>query len=267
MSVVTLAIIASIVTWGSTAIGAASIFLFRKINQKLMDGMLGFAAGVMISASFFSLLIPALEYAGIYNPNIPEMIVVAGGFVVGVIFLFLLDRITPHMNLFQKSNPNQEKGLRRSFLLFLAVTIHNVPEGIAVGVAIGAYDVVDDPIAKAALLSSAIALLIGIGIQNIPEGAAISFPLHREGLSKKKAFIFGQFSALVEPIGIILGILLIHLMQTLLPFALAFAAGAMMYVVVEELIPESQKNKHTKLATVFTMIGLVVMMILDVVLG
>lgn len=267
MDITSLAIIASIVTWGSTALGAATIFLFRKLNQRIMDGMLGFAAGVMISASFFSLLIPALDYAGIYNPNIPEMIVVAGGFLAGVLFLYILDRITPHLHLFEKKSEGPKTGLKRSFLMFMAVTIHNFPEGLAVGVTLGAFNIVDDPIAQAALLSSAIALLVGIGIQNFPEGAAVSFPLHREGLSKKKAFIYGQFSAIVEPIGIVLGIVLINLIQPLLPFALAFAAGAMMYVVVEELIPESQKNKNTNLATVFTMIGIVLMMILDVVLG
>ncbi|MDF9867436.1 ZIP family zinc transporter [Bacilli bacterium PM5-3] len=257
-------LIACLITWGSTALGAATIFFVKKFNQKVMDGMLGFAAGVMISASFFSLLIPAMEFSKEFNPNVNEMIVVSIGFLCGALFLLLIDVITPHLHIFEKEPEGPKSNLKRSWLLLLAITIHNIPEGLAVGIALGAYHISGNDIS---LLNAAMALAVGMAIQNFPEGAAISFPLHREGVSKKKSFLFGQASAIVEPIGIVVGIILIQLIQPILPFALAFAAGAMMFVVIEELIPESQKAKNTNLSTMFTIIGLMVMMVLDVLLG
>lgn len=265
--IVLYAVIACLATWGATALGAATIFFVRGFKQKVMDSMLGFAAGVMIAASFFSLIIPALDYAEMYNPHINKMVIVAGGFLCGAGFLLLLDVITPHLHVFEENPEGPKSGLKRSILLVLAITIHNIPEGLAVGVALGAFNIMSGSAHSAELLSAAIALTAGIAIQNFPEGAAVSFPLHREGLSKKKAFMYGQASAIVEPIGIVVGILLINLIQPILPFALAFAAGAMMFVVIEELIPESQKNKNTNISTIFTIVGLVVMMVLDVMLG
>ncbi|MDR1782060.1 MAG: ZIP family metal transporter [Bacilli bacterium] len=258
-------IVACLLTWGFTALGSATVFLFKNINNKVMDAMLGFAAGVMIAASFFSLIIPGLEFARLYNPNIHEMIIVAVGFICGSFFLLILNNVTPHIHLFEDTPEGPKSHLKRSMLLFLAITIHNIPEGLAVGVVLGAFNLLgaSDP----ALFSSALALIIGIAIQNFPEGAAISFPLHREGFSKFKSFMFGQASAIVEPIGIIAGILLINIVKPILPFALAFAAGAMIFVVIEELIPESQKGHNTNISTIFTIFGLVLMMILDNVLG
>lgn len=263
--IVLYAFLACLATWGSTALGASTIFLVKGFKQKVMDGMLGFAAGVMIAASFFSLIIPALDFAKIYNPDINEMVVVAGGFLAGAFFLLFIDNITPHLHMFEDNPEGPKSNLKRSWLLMLAITIHNIPEGLAVGVALGAYNVMGSN--NPALLSSAIALAAGIAIQNFPEGAAVSFPLHREGLSKGKSFMFGQASAIVEPIGIVVGIILVNLIQPILPFALAFAAGAMIFVVVEELIPEAQKANNTNFATMCTIVGLVVMMVLDVMLG
>lgn len=262
-NIILYALLASLLVWGSTALGAATIFLVKEFKQKVMDGMLGFAAGVMIAASFFSLIIPALEFSKQYNPDINEMIIVGLGFISGSLFLLLIDNLTPHLHIFEETPEGPKTNLKRTILLFLAITIHNIPEGLAVGVAFGAFNIFSTPV----LLNSAIALAIGIAIQNFPEGAAISFPMLREGLSKRKAFMLGQASAIVEPIGIFIGIVLVNFIQPLLPFALSFAAGAMMFVVIEELIPESQKNKNTNFSTICTIIGLLVMMVLDVVLG
>lgn len=261
--IVLYALLASLAAWGSTALGAATIFLFKEIKQKVLDSMMGFAAGVMIAASFFSLIIPALDYAEKYNPSLSPMLVVGLGFLSGAGFLLLIDVITPHLHFYEKEAEGPKSNFKRTSLLMLAITIHNIPEGLAVGVAFGAWNITHDPI----LLSSAVALAVGIAIQNFPEGAAISYPFHRDGFSKKKSFLFGQASALVEPVGIFAGIVLVNFIQPILPFALAFAAGAMMFVVIEELIPESQKNQNTNLSTIFTIIGLTVMMVLDVVLG
>lgn len=263
MNIFIYGLIASLICWGSTAIGAASIFFFRSFKQKNLDGMLGFASGVMIAASFFSLLIPALEYAKDYNEGIPEILIVSLGFSAGAIVLLILDKITPHLHLFEDKPEGPKSNLRRSMLLFLAITLHNIPEGLAVGVAFGAYNVTGDP----SVLNAALALAIGIGIQNFPEGAAVSFPLYRDGMSKMKSFLLGQASGLVEPLGIVVGIILINFVKPILPFALAFAAGAMIFVVVEELIPESQKNGNSDFVTMFTIFGLVVMMVLDYTLG
>lgn len=263
MNIYIYGLIASLICWGGTAIGAASIFFVRDFNQKVLDAMLGFAAGVMIAASFFSLLIPALAYAKDYNEGIPEIVIVSIGFLAGAIALLFLNKVTPHLHLFEDQPEGPKTDLKKSALLFLAITMHNIPEGLAVGVAFGAFNITGDP----GVLSAALALAIGIGIQNFPEGAAVSFPFYRDGLSKKKSFFLGQASGLVEPVGIFIGIFLVNIIKPILPFALAFAAGAMLFVVIEELIPESQKNKNTNLVTMFTIFGLVVMMILDYTLG
>lgn len=256
-------LLAGTFTWGMTALGAALIFFFKEVKQVVLDGMLGFAAGVMIAASFTSLIMPALEYAADLNTINPVIIVVAG-IMSGGLFLRLLDLITPHFHPNQDLVEGKKSKLNRSTLLVLAITMHNIPEGLAVGVAFGAFAATGDPL----LLGPAIALTIGIGIQNFPEGAAVSFPLYREGKSRKQSFILGQLSGLVEPLAIIIGILLVSQMQKILAFSLAFAAGAMFFVVIEELIPESQaKEDHRELVTLFTMLGLCVMLALDVLLG
>jgi len=257
------ALMATLFTWFVTACGAAMVFLFKEINRRMLDGMLGFAAGVMIAASFWSLLSPAIEMVRAAGGTawLPPLI----GFLAGGFFLWAVDQILPHLHL---GFPREEaEGVptswRRSVLLVLAITMHNIPEGLAVGVAFGAI-AADLP---AASLTGAIALAIGIGIQNFPEGAAVSIPLRREGMSRAKSFLYGQASGLVEPVAGVLGAAAVILMQPILPYALSFAAGAMIYVVVEELIPESQLDKHTDIATIGTMLGFAVMMMLDVALG
>jgi ZIP family zinc transporter len=257
------ALMATLFTWFVTACGAAMVFLFKEIHRRMLDGMLGFAAGVMIAASFWSLLSPAIEMVRASGGTawVPPLI----GFLAGGFFLWAVDQILPHLHL---GFPREEaEGVptswRRSVLLVLAITMHNIPEGLAVGVAFGAV-AADLP---AASLTGAIALAIGIGIQNFPEGAAVSIPLRREGMSRTKSFMYGQASGLVEPVAGVLGAAAVILMQPILPYALSFAAGAMIYVVVEELIPESQLDKHTDIATIGTMLGFAVMMMLDVALG
>jgi zinc transporter, ZIP family len=239
------ALIATLFTWFVTGLGAGLVFFFKKINRKVLDGMLGFAAGVMIAASYWSLLAPAIEMAE--NSGIPAWIPAAVGFLLGGIFLWTADKLIPHLHL---GFPMDEaEGIhtswRRSILLVLAITLHNIPEGLAVGVAFGAlaYDV------PSATLAGAVALALGIGIQNFPEGAAVSVPLRREGISRMKSFWYGQLSGTVEPIAGVLGAAAVIWIRPILPYALAFAAGAMIYVVVEELIPESQLEKNTDLAT------------------
>ncbi len=256
-------LLAGTFTWGLTALGAALIFFFKDVKQVVLDGMLGFAAGVMIAASFFSLIIPALDYAEELNTLNPVLIVVAG-ILCGTLFLRMLDLVTPHLHPNQDLVEGAKSKMQRTTLLVMAITLHNIPEGLAVGVAFGAFAATGDPL----LLAPAIALTIGIGIQNFPEGAAVSFPLYREGKSRKESFLMGQFSGLVEPIAIVVGIVLVSQMEMILAFALAFAAGAMMFVVIEELIPESQANEtHRELVTIFTVVGLCVMLSLDVLLG
>lgn len=257
------ALLATCFTWFMTAAGAAVVFLFKTINRKLLDGMLGFAAGVMIAASFWSLLAPAIEMAE--ELYMTAWLTTAIGFLAGGVFLFAIDKILPHLHI---GFPMEEaEGIpthwRRSILLVLAITLHNFPEGLAVGVAFGVV-AADLPSAS---LAGAVALAIGIGIQNFPEGAAVSVPLRREGLSRLKSFHYGQMSGIVEPIAGVMGAAAVILMRPLLPYALAFAAGAMIYVVVEELIPESQLEKNTDIATIGAMVGFAVMMVLDVALG
>jgi ZIP family zinc transporter len=260
---VTQAFIATLFTWFLTALGAGIVFFFKTINRKLLDAMLGFAAGVMIAASYWSLLAPAIEMAEESGgtPWVPATI----GFLAGGVFLWLIDKILPHLHV---GFPMEEaEGIstswRRSVLLVLAITIHNIPEGLAVGVAFGAL-AADVPSAS---LAGAVALAIGIGIQNFPEGAAVSVPLRREGFSRFRAFWYGQLSGVVEPVAGVLGAFAVIVMRPLLPYALAFAAGAMIFVVVEELIPESQLQKNTDAATMGAMLGFAVMMTLDVALG
>lgn len=258
-----LALLGGLFTWGMTALGAATVFFFKDINKKLFGIMLGFAAGVMVAASFFSLLLPALEMGkAMENSVVPYWAWVVGGFAFGGIFLLSADHIIPHIH---QNDPTHPEGirtsLRRSILLVLAVTLHNIPEGLAFGVLFGA--VANDPTA----LTGAITLAIGIGIQNFPEGAVISIPLRREGLSRRKSFFYGQASGIVEPIAAVLGAWFVTSIQSLLPLALAFAAGAMLFVVIEELIPESQNEKHSHWPTHGFMIGFIVMMFLDITLG
>lgn len=255
--------VATLFTWLITALGAAMVFLFKSINKKVLNSMLGFASGVMIAASFWSLLAPAIamaeESGGI--KWLPPVI----GFLAGGMFLWLLDKLMPHLHLGKKTDEAEgiKTSLRRSVLLVLAITLHNIPEGLAVGVAFGALGA-DIPSAS---LGGAIALAVGIGIQNFPEGAAVSIPLRREGLSRFKSFMYGQFSGIVEPFAGILGAIAVVFARQLLPYALSFAAGAMIYVVVEELIPESQMGDEGDLSTIGAIIGFALMMTLDVALG
>lgn len=263
-SPVTQALIATLFTWALTAAGAALVFFTRDINRKLMDSMLGFAAGVMIAASFWSLLAPGIEMAEQLG-QIPWLSA-AIGFMSGGIFMRLIDKFLPHLHPGLEINNAEgvKTSWQRSTLLVLAITLHNIPEGLAVGVAFGAV-AADLP---SATLGGAIALALGIGIQNFPEGTAVSMPLRREGMSKGKSFFMGQASGMVEPIAGVIGALFVMKMQSLLPYALCFAAGAMIFVVVEELIPESQrKYENIDVVTMATMIGFSVMMILDVALG
>lgn len=266
----TQALLAGLFTWGLTAFGASLVFFFKGINQNVLTSMLGFAAGVMVAASFWSLLAPAIDFAENNGSKAPWL-VVAIGFLLGGIFLYITDKTIPHMHF----GKNQEKEgiptkLKKTILLVFSITIHNIPEGLAVGVAFGAINRGDTVTAVTAATIAAISLAIGIGIQNFPEGAAVSIPLRQENMSRRKAFFYGQASAIVEPIAAVLGALLVSHVQSLLPYALAFAAGAMIYVVVEELIPEAQTTQTTKGAhyAVFGfMIGFTVMMMLDVALG
>ena len=251
------AFLATCFTWLVTALGAAFVFFFKKIKKSIMDAMLGFAAGVMISASFWSLLSPSIEMAESLKLN--SWLIATLGFLSGGLLLFLGDKLFTKITE-QKENNNN---IKRSLMLILSITLHNIPEGLAVGVAFGslAYNL------EGATLATACMLALGIGLQNFPEGTAVSVPLRREGFSRKKAFFYGQLSGIVEPISGILGALLVIKIRMLLPFLLAFAAGAMIYVVVEELIPESQSNEKKDLMALFTLIGFSIMMILDLALG
>ena len=254
------ALFAGVFTWAVTAMGAAAVFTTKKVNQKILDSMLGFAAGVMIAASFWSLLSPAIEMSR--DHPIAPWIPAAVGFLLGTIFLRIIDKILPHLHIGfpMKEAEGIKTAWKRSILLVTAITMHNIPEGLAIGVAFGAA-AAGFP---AATLPAAIALAVGIGIQNFPEGFAVSVPLRRSGMSRLKSFWYGQVSALVEPIASVIGAVAVLWARPLLPYALAFAAGAMIFVVVEEVIPESQRNGNTELATAGTILGFLVMMILDV---
>lgn len=257
------ALLATLFTWGVTALGAGVIFVFPNVDRKMLNTMLGFAAGVMIAASVWSLLLPALERAG-EGPE-PAWLSVAVGFLVGGLFIEVADRILPHVHphLREEHQEGPSTSWRRSILLVLAVTLHNIPEGLAIGVAFGAVA----SGSESSSLVGAMTLALGIGIQNFPEGAAISVPLHREGVSRWKSFLYGQASGMVEPVAGVLGAAAVTFVQPILPYALAFAAGAMIFVVAEELIPESQMAGSTHLATWGVMVGFAVMMTLDVALG
>jgi len=253
------ALVATTFTWLVTALGAAFVFFFKSLNRLALDIALGFTGGVMVAASFWSLLNPAIEMSN--GSWIPAAI----GFLLGAIFLFGLDKVLPHLHINFKET--EAEGVKtkwnKTILLVLAITLHNIPEGLAVGVLFGAV-AADIP---GASIVGAVTLAIGIGIQNFPEGFAVSMPLRRQGMSRKKSFFYGQLSAIVEPVFGVLGAWAVMTFEPILPYALAFAAGAMIFVVVEEVIPESQRGKNTDLATLGFMVGFVVMMTLDVALG
>jgi len=266
---VTQALAGTLFTWFVTALGAGLVFFTRRFNQRAMDGMLGFAAGVMIAASYWSLLAPAIEMSskehGIVPGWMPEWGPAVVGFLLGGAFLYAVDKVLPHLHL--GLAVDQAEGIhthwQRSVLLVLAITLHNIPEGLAVGVAFGGAE----QGLPGAGLGAAVALALGIGLQNFPEGLAVAMPLRREGMGRGKAFLYGQASGIVEPIAGVIGAAMVLAMRPILPYALAFAAGAMIYVVVEELIPESQRSGDTDLATVGAMLGFTVMMTMDVALG
>ncbi len=270
------ALYAGLFTWGLTALGASLVFLFRSSNRKILDTALGFTGGVMIAASFWSLLSPAISYVEMQNTmnisNSPSWLPPAVGFFLGALFLYILDKTIPHLHLFEKRENAEgiETNWKKTILLVLAIAIHNIPEGLAVGVAFGALAnpellAMDDH--SVFTIGGAIALGIGIGIQNFPEGFAVSMPLRRQGVSRWKSWQWGQLSAIVEPIFAVIGATIVMQILPILPYALSFAAGAMIFIVVEEVIPESQKGGNTDLATMGLIAGFIVMMSLDVALG
>jgi ZIP family zinc transporter len=257
------ALLATTFTWLVTAAGAALVFVFGNASRKWLDGMLGFTGGVMIAASYWSLLAPSIEMSERMGmlPWLPPAV----GFALGALFIFVLDKYVPHLHI--NFDPSASEGLRTQWrsttLLILAITLHNIPEGLAVGVLFGG---VAAGIPEATI-GGAVALAIGIGLQNFPEGFAVSMPLRRHGLSRLRSFWYGQLSAIVEPVAGVLGAMAVLWMQPILPYALAFAAGAMIYVVIEEVVPETQQDKNTDLATLGFIAGFIVMMVLDVALG
>lgn len=255
------ALLATIFTWALTAFGASFVFFFKNMNRVVLDGMLGFTGGVMVAASFWSLLAPAIEMTE--GEGFVKVIPAAIGFLLGAIFIFGLDKVLPHLHINFKETEGIKSPWQRTTLLVLAITLHNIPEGLAVGVLFGG---VAAGIPEASI-AGAVTLAIGIGIQNFPEGIAVSMPLRRMGMSRWKSFMYGQSSALVEPIAGVLGAVAVTFFTPLLPYALAFAAGAMIFVVVEEVIPETQQDKNTDIATLGFIGGFIVMMMLDVALG
>jgi ZIP family zinc transporter len=263
LSPVVQALLGTLFTWGMTAIGAGLVFTSRDFSMRTFDAMLGFAAGVMIAASYWSLLAPAIALSA--DAGVPEWVPAVVGFMSGGVFLWGIDKILPHLHLGLPRSEAEgiETSWHRSILLVLAITLHNIPEGLAVGVAFGAAAAGYPE----ATVAAAVALAIGIGIQNLPEGTAVSMPLRREGMSRSRSFFYGQMSGFVEPIAALLGVIAVVLAKPILPYALAFAAGAMIFVVVEELIPESQRGGNTDLATMGAMVGFTLMMLLDVALG
>ncbi len=263
LSPVLQALLATLFTWAMTAAGAAVVFTAKDISRRVLDAMLGFAAGVMIAASYWSLLAPAIAMS--QGKDFPSWVPAVVGFLGGGIFLWSLDKVLPHLHLgFSTSEAEGVKtSWRRSTLLVLAITLHNIPEGLAVGVAFGALAVG----LPSASFGAAVALAIGIGIQNFPEGMAVSVPLRREGLSRRRSFMYGQLSGVVEPMAGVIGAAAVIIAQPLLPYALAFAAGAMIFVVVEEVVPEAQRGGNADLATSGAMIGFALMMLLDVAFG
>lgn len=258
------ATLAGVFTWGLTALGSSLVFLFHEVNEKLLAIMNGFAAGVMVAASYWSLLAPSIDYAEQSGYGIWSFVPAVVGFLLGGVFLRVIDGVVPHLHK-RSAGIDEREGvpstLSSTTLLFLAVTIHNIPEGLAIGVAFGAAG------EGAAPIASAIALALGIGLQNFPEGAALSMPIRADGSTKAHAFNMGQLSAIVEIGAALLGALLVSQMTLILPYALAFAAGAMIFVCVEELVPNSQNNGYSEVATMAFMIGFAIMMTLDVALG
>ncbi len=263
---VTQALIATLGTWFVTAIGAGLVFFTKNVSRKYLDASLGMAAGVMIAASFWSLLAPSIEMAAVTCGEKMKWLPPLVGFVLGAVVLRIIDKILPHLHPDLAVAEGPKTSWQRSTLLVLAITIHNIPEGLAVGVAFGAAAHLSGA-ARASQIGAAIALAIGIGLQNFPEGTAVSLPLRREGMSRLKSFWYGQLSAVVEPVAGVLGVLLVMSMTAILPYALAFAAGAMIFVVAEELIPESQREGNVDLATMGVIVGFAIMMTLDVALG
>ena len=258
---ITGALYATLFTWGVTALGASFVFIFRSMNRAFLDGMLGFTGGVMVAASFWSLLSPAIAMSE--GEGFIKVIPAAVGFLLGALFIFGLDKILPHLHINFKESEGIKTPWHRTTLLALAITLHNIPEGLAVGVLFGG---VAAGIPEASI-SGAVILALGIGIQNFPEGIAIAVPLRRQGASRFKSFWYGQMSAIVEPIFGVLGAVAVTFFTPILPYALAFAAGAMIFVVVEEVIPETQLDKYTDIAALGFVGGFIIMMILDVALG
>ncbi|MBL6611830.1 MAG: ZIP family metal transporter [Flavobacteriaceae bacterium] len=263
LSPVRAAFYATLFTWGVTAAGAALVFLFKTMNRAVLDGMLGFTGGVMVAASFWSLLAPGIEMSE--GEGFIKVIPAAVGFTLGAVFIFGLDKVLPHIHINFKED--EKEGIKtpwkRTTLLTLAITLHNIPEGLAIGVLFGGVAAGFE----GASVAGAVTLALGIGLQNFPEGFAVAMPLRRHGLSRFKSFLYGQSSALVEPIAAVLGAWAVMTFEPILPYALAFAAGAMIFVVVEEVIPETQRDKYTDIASMGFIIGFVVMMTLDVALG
>ena len=260
------ALYASLFTWGLTGLGASLVFFFKKLNRAVLDGMLGFTGGVMVAASFWSLLSPAIDNSP--GEGFIKVIPSAIGFALGALALFGMDKWLPHLHInFQDT---EAEGLKTNWhkttLLVLAITLHNIPEGLAVGVLFGAASTLAG-VEQTQMIISAISLAIGIGIQNFPEGFAVAMPLRRQGVSRRKSFWYGQLSAVVEPFAAVLGAVAVSFFTPILPYALAFAAGAMIFVVVEEVIPETQRDKYTDIATLGFIGGFIVMMSLDVGLG
>ena len=270
-SPITQALYAGLFTWILTAIGAGLVFFFNTTNRKFLDAALGFTGGVMIAASFWSLLSPAISAVEIQNELgltiLPPFLPPAIGFFLGALFMYILDKSIPHLHIFGKIEEAEgpKSDLKKTSLLVLAIAIHNIPEGLAVGVAFGAL--ASPEYSSVFTIGSAVALGLGIGIQNFPEGFAVSMPLRRAGFSKMKSWKWGQLSAIVEPIFAVIGAAFVILVYPILPYALSFAAGAMIFIVVEEVIPESHRGGNIDIATMGLIIGFIVMMSLDVSLG
>ncbi len=255
------ALYATLFTWGLTAVGAAMVFFVKELNRAVLDGLLGFTGGVMVAASFWSLLAPGIEMSP--GEGFVKVMPAAIGFGLGALFIFGLDKVLPHIHINFKESEGIKTPWHRTTLLVLAITLHNIPEGLAVGVLFGG---VAAGLPEASI-AGAVVLALGIGIQNLPEGIAVSMPLRRQGVSRLKSFWYGQLSAVVEPIAAVVGAVAVTFFTPILPYALAFAAGAMIFVVVEEVIPETQQDKYTDIATLGFIGGFIVMMSLDVALG
>ena len=252
---------ATIFTWFMTALGASLVFFIKKLNRMVLDGLLGFTGGVMVAASFWSLLAPGIEMSP--GDGFIKVLPASIGFALGALFIFLLDKILPHIHINFKDSEGIKTPWHKTTLLVLAITLHNIPEGLAVGVLFGGVSLG----LPEATISGAVILALGIGIQNFPEGIAVSMPMRRLGASRIKSFWYGQLSAIVEPLAAVLGAFAVTFFSPLLPYALSFAAGAMIFVVIEEVIPEAQQDKYTDFATMGFILGFIIMMSLDVALG